>query len=318
MLAVLWVILEQRRSSPAVETLPAAESNARRNTLLSVGNRHRGICRPKPHRGIRSRRRRRGCAASLLPRAIPTETRAWYTLACISTYRIPRIAPPPVRCDYAKPNRERSFGNSGRGFRERSRFDHSSLRPPPARRSRYPLSSTTSHTATNSWRRIAPRYPALQHSQMRRHVPKDSAPLRHSRTRRKFSRVDEWRSSPVDSTEQIRILRVLHSERIWFMRRAEAVESSCSKLSLKQPNEAQGLAGSHRLGQLPGGLARRLIAWCRRARCWRVLVRSCGYSSEKRAARFFKRIFRHSIGLFHLGLLISSSFVSRSASSPTT
>jgi hypothetical protein len=129
-LAVLWVILEQRRSSPAVETLPAAESNARRNTLLSVGNRHRGICRPKPHRGIRSLRRRRGCAASLLPRAIPTETRAWYTLACISTYRIPRIAPPPVRCDYPKPNRERSFGNSGRGFRERSRFDHSSLRPP--------------------------------------------------------------------------------------------------------------------------------------------------------------------------------------------
>ena len=111
---------------------------------------------------------------------------------------------------------------------------------------------------------------------------------------------------------------MLHPERMWLMPRAEAVESSRSKLSLKRPNEAHGLAGSQRLRQLPGGLARRLIAWCRRARCWRVLARSCGYSSEKRAARFFKRIFRHSIGLFHLGLLISSSFVSLSASSPTT
>jgi hypothetical protein len=110
---------------------------------------------------------------------------------------------------------------------------------------------------------------------------------------------------------------VLHPERMWLMPRAEAVESSRSKLSLKRPNEAHGLAGSQRLRQLPGGLARRLIAWCRRARCWRVLARSCGYSSEKRAARFFKRIFRHSIGLFHLGLLISSSYVLRSASSST-
>src|ERR1700691_5052362 len=113
-------------------------------------------------------------------------------------------------------------------------------------------------------------------------------------------------------------LRVLRPERIWFMRRSEAVESSCSKLSFERPNEAQGLAGGHRLGQLPGGLARRLVTWCRRARFWRVLVRSCGYSSEKCAARFLKRIFLHSIGLFHLGLLISSSFVLRSASSPTT
>src|SRR5580704_11454480 len=101
------------------------------------------------------------------------------------------------------------------------------------------------------------------------------------------------------------------------MRRAGAVESSCSKFSLQQPNEAQCLAGSHRLGHLPGGLPRRLVTRRYRARRCRDWVRSCSYSSEKRTARFFKRIFGHSICLFHLGLLISSSYVLRSASSST-
>ena len=101
------------------------------------------------------------------------------------------------------------------------------------------------------------------------------------------------------------------------MRRAGAFESSCSKFSLKQPNQAHCLAGSHRLGHLPGVLPRRLVTWRYRARCCGVWVRSCSCSSEKRTARFFKRIFGHSICLFHLGLLISSSYLLRSASSST-
>jgi hypothetical protein len=114
---------------------------------------------------------------------------------------------------------------------------------------------------------------------------------------------DAWRSSPLGSTKQAQILRVFRPERIWCVRRGGAVESSCPKLSRTQPSEAQGLAGRHRLGQWGGGLARRLVTWRYRARCWRVWVRTCGHSSEKRTARFFKRILRHSIGLFHLGLL---------------
>jgi len=109
---------------------------------------------------------------------------------------------------------------------------------------------------------------------------------------------------------------VLHPQRIPFTRRPGVVKSRCPKFSLSQPNEAPVLAGSHRLRQLRGGLAGRLVTGCDCAGCWRVLVRGGRYSSEKRTARFFKRIFRHSIGLFHLGLLISSSFVLRSASSP--
>jgi hypothetical protein len=109
---------------------------------------------------------------------------------------------------------------------------------------------------------------------------------------------------------------VLHPQRIPCTRRPGVVRSRCPKLSLRQPNEAPVLAGTHRLRQLPGGLTGRLVTGCHCAGCWRVLVRGGRYSSEKSTARFFKRIFRHSIGLFHLGLLISSSFVLRSASSP--
>jgi hypothetical protein len=95
-----------------------------------------------------------------------------------------------------------------------------------------------------------------------------------------------------------------------------ALDFSCPKLTPGQRDEALILAGCHRLGQLRSCLSRRLVAWHHRAGCRRVLVRGCGYRSEKCTARFFKRIFRFCTVLFHLGLLISSSFVLLSASSP--
>lgn len=108
-----------------------------------------------------------------------------------------------------------------------------------------------------------------------------------------------------------------HPSRPWFTPRVGAFKFPELKLLLQQPNEAPILASNHRLRQLPGGLSRRLVTWRHRARCRRTLVRTRGYSPEKCTARFFKRIFRFCIGLFHLGLLISSSFVLRSAYIPT-
>jgi hypothetical protein len=166
--------------------------------------------------------------------------------------------------------------------------------------------------------RMDARSPAPQHPRTDNQVSKASewrTPPQHSLADH-LSRVAEWHTSPRHSTELIRVLRVLHPDRIWFMRGKGAVDFRCPKLSPRQSNEAPILAGCHRLRQLPGGLSRRLVTWCHRAGCRRVLVRRCGYGSEKRTARFFKRIFRFCIGLFHLGLLVSSSFVLRSASSP--
>jgi hypothetical protein len=143
-----------------------------------------------------------------------------------------------------------------------------------------------------------------------------SASPRHLRTRSHLSRITKWRSFPRHSSKPTMILRVSRHSRLNFMRTMGAFKFLESKLLLRQLNEASILAGCRRLHHLPGGLSRRLVTWRHRAGCRRVLIRSRGYSSEKRTARFFKRIFRNSIGLFHLGLLISSSFVFRSASSP--
>jgi hypothetical protein len=156
---------------------------------------------------------------------------------------------------------------------------------------------------------------APRHLRTRSDLSRSTAPQR-SLTVHEFSRVIEWRSFPRHSSKPTMILRVCHPSRLNFTRRMGDFKFLESKLLLRQPNETPILAGCHRLRHLPGGLSRRLVTWRDRARCWRGLVRSRGYSSEKRTARFFKRIFRNSIGLFHLGLLISSSFVFRSASSP--
>jgi hypothetical protein len=139
----------------------------------------------------------------------------------------------------------------------------------------------------------------------------------HSRTHSQVSRVSGWRSPTHHSGTKVWIFRLAHPSRPWFTRRLGAFEFPESKLLLRQPNEAPILASNHRLRQLSGGFSRRLVTWRHRARFGRILVRTRGYSPEKRTARFFKRIFRLCIGLFHLGLLISSSFVLRSASSPT-
>jgi hypothetical protein len=59
----------------------------------------------------------RGEGATPLPRpAIRSQTRAPSPIAWTSKYRIPRIAPLPVRCDYPQPNRERSSETPGGDF----------------------------------------------------------------------------------------------------------------------------------------------------------------------------------------------------------
>jgi hypothetical protein len=76
-----------------------------------------------------------------------------------------------------------------------------------------------------------------------------------------------------------------------------------------------GLAGSRGARQLCCGLLSAFVAQRHRAGCRCILVRRCVCLPKKCAAGFFKRILRHCVRLIHLGLLISSWFVLRSASS---
>ena len=75
----------------------------------------------------------------------------------------------------------------------------------------------------------------------------------------------------------------------------------------------QALARRHCRRRLCGGFSNRLVTCSHRASLRRARVRRHAYLCEERCAGLFERIFVYWTGLAHLGLLISSFFISQPA-----
>jgi len=136
---------------------------------------------------------------------------------------------------------------------------------------------------------------------------------RNSAARRK-RQATRWDGNDVSGVSQD--VAGSHPSRSGSVRRVGVVDVRASKLWPRPRTNRRGLAGSQGASQLSCGLLHGFVARRHRAgrRC--VLARRGVCLAEKCAAGLFKRILLHHTGLFHLGLLISSSFLLRSSSSP--
>jgi hypothetical protein len=181
------------------------------------------------------------------------------------------------------------------------------------------VSASTAPPYSRTGRHVSGSTPP-QHTRTRRQVSRSTA-LQHSPTHGHFSMVEEWRSFPSHSSKQIKILRVLHPERIRLMRRAGAVKYRCPKLLLRQPNEAPALASWR---PSFGSTARRSRAEARYGVSSRPMLARSGSKSRLQFRKTHCALFQTNLPSLHwsvssglINLLVVRLAISLQPSSPT-
>jgi hypothetical protein len=110
--------------------------------------------------------------------------------------------------------------------------------------------------------------------------------------------------------ECLRILRVPHASRhSGCLERWKTMHVHLCSPHQGNPSWFRALARRHCRRRLRRGLSNRLVTRSHRAILRRARIRRDPCLSEERCTSLFKGIFLHWLGLAHLGLLISSSFI---------